>query len=152
MASVLGLAVADYAASKAALVSLNDSLRYELDKRYKTPNIRTTLVIAGHTHTRLFSRMNLPSPWYNRFFTPSLQPHAVAKAIIAAMDEQESQMVFLPFYTHFVRWTTILPSYLRDLFQWVSGADYAMMGFVKVSGRRPEEGELAMKTETQKSK
>ena len=119
---------------------MSESLRYELDKRYvlivqehensekqlctkyKTPNIRTTLVLSGHAMTLLFSRMSLPTSWFHQFFTPSLPPYAVAKAIIAAIDEQESRTIFLPFYTHFVRWVTILPSYLRDLFQWVSGS------------------------------
>ncbi|PAV21151.1 retinal short-chain dehydrogenase reductase [Pyrrhoderma noxium] len=94
VSSVLGLVgvaqMADYCASKAALVNLSESLRYELDKRYKTPNIRTTLVLPGHTMTPLFSRMSLPTSWFHQFFTPSLPPYAVAKAVIAAIDEQES--------------------------------------------------------------
>jgi len=144
VSSVMGLVgsaqISDYAASKAALVNLHESLRYELDKRYKTPKIRTTLVLAGHTMTPLFSRMSFPTAEWFKFLVPSLPPHAVAKAIIAALDEQESRTIYLPFFTHFVRWVGILPSYGRDFFQWLSGADYAMEGFVKVSGRRPEEG------------
>lgn len=128
--------LADYCASKAALVNLNESLRYELDKlyvsslarriptsddshRYKTPDIRTTIVLPGHTMTPMFSRMKLPSSWFHKFFAPSVPPYAVAKAVIAAIDEQDSGMIFLPFFAHFVRWVTILPSFLRDLFQTV---------------------------------
>ncbi|KAH8118472.1 retinal short-chain dehydrogenase/reductase [Phellopilus nigrolimitatus] len=146
LSSVLGLVgvaqMTDYSASKAALVNLSESLRYELDKRYKTPGIRTTLVLAGHTMTPMFSRMSLSTSWFHKFFTPSIPPYTIAKAVIAAIDEQESRTIFLPFYTHFVRWVTVLPSYIRDLFQWMSGADYAMEGFIKISGRRPEEGRL----------
>ncbi|TDL29814.1 retinal short-chain dehydrogenase/reductase [Rickenella mellea] len=146
VSSVMGLVGAaqltDYAASKAALVSLNDSLRYELDKRYNAPKIRTTLLLPGYIMTPLFSRVTLPSSWFHRFFAPALQPVAVAKAVIAALDEQESRTIFLPFYTNFVRWTALLPSYLRDYFQWLSGADFAMEGFVKVSGRRADEGPI----------
>lgn len=91
-----------------------------LTPRYKCPSIRTSVIIAGHTYTRMFSRMSLPSSWFHKFFTPSLQPHAIAKAVIVAIDEQQSRTIYLPFYTHFVRYTTLLPSYLRDLFQWVS--------------------------------
>lgn len=108
--------------------------------------------------------MGLSTSWFHKFFTPSIPPYTIAKAVIAAIDEQESRTIFLPFYTHFVRWVTVLPSYIRDLFQWVStlsrkfaaakfidemdrgrkmsGADYAMEGFIKISGRRPEEGRL----------
>lgn len=130
--------VADYAASKAALINLNESLRYELDKRcvsmppsrsphsdtpghsrYKTPKIRTTLLLPGHTLTPLFSRMSLPSAAWYKFLVPSLPPHAIAKAVIAALDEEESRTICMPFYSHFVRWVGVLPSYGRDFFQWV---------------------------------
>lgn len=145
VSSVMGLVgsaqISDYAASKAALVNLHESLRYELDKRYKTPKIRTTLVLPGHTMTPLFSRMSLPTAAWFKFLAPSLPPHTIAKAIIAALDEQESRTIYLPFFTNFVRLVEILPSFGRDFFQWLSGADYAMQGFVKVSGRRPEEGD-----------
>jgi hypothetical protein len=36
------------------------------------------------------------------------------------MDEQESRTIFMPFYTHFVRLTGIMPSWARDFCQWVS--------------------------------
>jgi len=144
VASVIGLVGAaqltDYCASKAALVSLHESLRYELDKRYKAPKIRTTLVLPGHIYTPLFSRINLPKSAFYRFTAPSVHPHQLAKAVIAAIDEQESRTIYMPFYTNFARLVGTLPSFARDFFQWLSGADYAMEGFVKVSGRRPEEG------------
>lgn len=143
--SVMGLVgsaqMTDYSASKAALVSLNESLRYELDKRHKTPAIRTTLVLPGHVFTPLFSRMPaLPNAWWFKFLAPSQPPYTIAKAVIAALDMQESRTVYLPFYTYVARWVWCLPSFGRDFFQWLSGADYAMEGFVKVSGRRADEG------------
>ncbi|KAF8529110.1 retinal short-chain dehydrogenase/reductase [Hysterangium stoloniferum] len=148
VSSVLGLVgvaqMTDYTASKAAVVKLHESLRYELDKRYHVPEIRTTLLLPGHVSTPLFSRMSLPSASWYKFFIPSLPPHSVAKAVIAALDSQQSGTILMPFYTHFVPWLGILPSYARDLFQWFSMADYAMMGFIKVSGRRAEEGEAPL--------
>lgn len=111
---------ADYCASKAALVSLHESLRYELDKRYLTPKIRTTLVLPGHTHTSLFSHTKLPKTAFHRFAAPSLHPHQLAKAVIAAIDQQESRTIYLPFYTNFARLVAALPSFGRDYFQWVS--------------------------------
>ncbi|EGO02038.1 hypothetical protein SERLA73DRAFT_177744 [Serpula lacrymans var. lacrymans S7.3] len=144
MSSVMGLVgsaqMTDYSASKAALVSLHESLRYELDKRYLAPGVRTTLVLPGHVHTPLFSTVRLPQNEFFKFFAPSVAPVTVVKAIITALDEKYSQVLHLPFYTHFAPILPMLPSYLRDFAQWFSGADYAMQGFSKVTGRRPDEG------------
>ncbi|KAB5590520.1 Short-chain dehydrogenase/reductase family protein [Ceratobasidium theobromae] len=147
VSSVMGLAGAaqmtDYCASKAALLGLHESLRYELDHVYNAPAVRTTLLCPGHVMTPLFSTVKFPSSWWYRFFAPSLAPHDVVKAMIAAMDEQESRTIFMPFYTHFVRLTGILPSWARDFCQWISQADYAMRDFVKVTGRRADEPPLS---------
>ena len=70
----------------------------------------------------MFSRMSLPSKWMNKFFTPSLPAYVVAKAVIAAIDDQESRIIYLPLYTQFVKYVTLLPSFLRDVFQTVSEA------------------------------
>ncbi|KAI0346839.1 retinal short-chain dehydrogenase/reductase [Trametopsis cervina] len=141
VAGLVGMArMTDYNASKAAIISLHESLRYELDHIYNTPAVRTTLVVAGHTFTRLFSTVKLPqSTWY-KFMVPSLPPVAIAKAVIAALDEQHSRTIYLPFYANFAPFLAIMPSFIRDFGQWLSGCDYAMDEFVKVSGRRPEEG------------
>jgi len=144
MSSIMGMVGAaqmtDYSASKAAVISLHESLRYELDKRYKCPKIRTTLVVPGHTLTPMFSTVQLPSWALYKFLVPSMSPVSVVKAIIAALDQQHSQTIMIPFYTQFVPYLEILPSFLRDFCQWLSGADDAMECFVKVSGRRPDEG------------
>jgi hypothetical protein len=94
------------------------------------------------------------------FFCPSLQPVTVIKKIIAALDDQHSQTILLPFYTNFIPYIGHLPSFLRDFVQWVSmqcylhniiwnhpgfqvsGADTAMGRFVKTSSRRPDEGPI----------
>jgi len=134
MGSVLGEVgvsqLSDYCASKAALISLNESLRYELDKRYKTPNVRTTLVLPGQIATSMFAGVSFAHSWM-KLVTPVLPAHAVAKAIIAAMDSQFSTTIRLPFYVHLTPWLRLTPSYIRDWFQWVSGADEGMKGFVK---------------------
>lgn len=144
VSSVMGLVgaaqISDYSASKAALVKLHESLRYELDKRYNAPLIRTTILFPGHVLTPMFSRMSLETAWWFKFLVPSVPPHTVAKAVIAAIDTEQSMTIYMPFYTNFVPWVSLLPSYGRDFFQWLSRADYSMQGFVKVSGRRPEEG------------
>jgi len=140
--SVMGLTgsaqMSDYSASKAATISLNESLRYELDNRYKCPKIRTTLVLPGHVSTSMFDTIALPSSSIYKFFFPSVQPVTVVKRIITALDEQHSQTIRLPLYTHFVPYLTHLPSFIRDMAQWVSGADHAMEHFVNASDRGAE--------------
>jgi len=152
VAGLVGIAqMTDYNASKAAIISLHESLRYELDKRYDAPQIRTSLVVPGHILTPLFSTIHLPSGWFFRFCFPSLEPVAVVKAIITVLDEQHSRTVYLPFYANFTPLLSLLPSYLRDLAQWITGADYAMDGFVKVSGRREDEGPVPSLSHRSKS-
>ncbi|EKM59280.1 uncharacterized protein PHACADRAFT_249667 [Phanerochaete carnosa HHB-10118-sp] len=144
MASVAGMVgmarMTDYCASKAALISLHESLRYELDHQYRAPGVRTTLVVSGRVLTRMFSTVRLSQNWLFKFFVPNLPPIAITKAVIAALDEQHSRTIYLPFYANFVPFVPLLPSFLRDFSQWLSGCDHAMEDFVKLSGRRPEEG------------
>jgi len=144
VSSVIGMVgvaqMTDYCASKAALISLHESLRYELDHKYNTPSIRTTLLVAGHIQTPLFGTIKLPGSWLYRFFVPSLAPVTVVKALITALDEQHSRTLYMPFYTTFVPLLQLCPSFVRDFAQWLSHADRGMREFVKLSGRRPEEG------------
>jgi len=140
VSSVMGIQgvsqMTDYAASKAALINLHGALRSELDKRYKCPGIRTTLVVPGHIYTPLFATLKQPP----QFFFPTLHPIAVVKRVIAALDETHSQTIYLPFYAHFSPLSQLLPGFFNDFFTWVSNADFAMVDFVKISGRRSEEG------------
>ena len=84
------------------------------------PSVRTTLVIAGHILSPLFSSVQDPTSFLYKFFFPSLAPVDVAKAVIAALDEQHSRVLYMPFYAHLVPFVHVLPSYVRDFAQWVS--------------------------------
>ncbi|WVQ73872.1 hypothetical protein IAR50_003453 [Cryptococcus sp. DSM 104548] len=145
ISSLLGIAGAaqmtDYCASKAALISLHQTLRFELDNRYKTPSIRTTLVLPAYTLTSLFDRVKLPSSRLFDFLCPPVQPHAIVKQIIKALDENESRVIRLPFYTNLARLSGegvgLVPAWMRDFVQWLSGADFAMKGY----GPSPDAGE-----------
>jgi len=95
--------------------------------RYNCPQIRTTLVCPGHVQTAMFSTVTFPSFPFFKFFCPSVQPVTVVKRIIAALDDQHSQTVLLPFYTNFIPYIGHLPSFLRDLVQWVSGRKISTM-------------------------
>ncbi|KAH0839835.1 retinal short-chain dehydrogenase reductase [Lanmaoa asiatica] len=147
LASVMGFVgsaqMSDYSASKAALLNMHESLRYELDKRYHSPGIRTTLVCPGHVRTPLFSTAAFPDNMFYRFFVPSLAPVTVVKAIIAALDSQESRMIHLPFYTYSALIMKLLPSFVRDLAQKLTYADYIMKDFTKVTAIREDEVNLS---------
>jgi hypothetical protein len=84
------------------------------------PQIRTTLVVAGHVLTPMFGAVRLPPYTLHKFCFPSIPPVTVVKRIITALDEQHSQVIMIPFYVHFAPFLTHLPSFLRDLAQWVS--------------------------------
>jgi all-trans-retinol dehydrogenase (NAD+) len=132
---------ADYCSSKAAVVHLHQSLRFELDNRYMSPRIRTTLLLPSFVTTNLFSQIQLPRSRLFRFFAPPLHPHQVVKAIISALDENESRVIRMPFYTETSRfWSVgvgIVPKWLVDLVQRLAGADHAMLGY----GPRPDAAE-----------
>ncbi|WVW79729.1 hypothetical protein I302_101699 [Kwoniella bestiolae CBS 10118] len=156
MSSVMGVVGAaqmtDYCASKAALISLNQSLRFELDNRYKTPNIRTTLLLPSFIQsTALFSKTVLPTSKLFNFFCPPLQSHQVVKLIIDNLDSRESAIIRLPFYTNLARIINdcvgVVPSWMRDLIQRVAGADHAMVEY----GPRPDAAQrLAMERESKR--
>jgi len=139
VSSAMGLVGAarmtDYNATKAALVNLNESLRYELDHVHHASSVRTTLVLAGYVNARMFARSGysklMANPVY-RFLVPPVQPHSVIKGIIAALDAHESREIALPFFVHLLRPAVALaPSWFRDLLQWISQADYVMDGFAR---------------------
>jgi len=131
--------MSDYSASKAAINSLHESLRYELDIRHKCPQIRTTLLAPGHIFTPMFRTLRFPDSSLWKFFFPSLQPITVVKRIIAALDEQHSQVIMIPFFTIAAPWLPVIPRFLRDFCTWIAQANYAMTDFVKISGKRPDE-------------
>jgi len=138
ISSVLGevgvAQLADYCASKAAIIALHESLRYELDKRYKAPKVRTSLVLLGHVSTSLFGHISFATSPMTRFLAPLLSTHSVVKYIIRAMDNQHSTTIRMPFYVSLTPVLRMLPSYLRDFFQWLSDADNAMLDFKEKDG------------------
>jgi len=129
IASVLGTIgcpqVADYSASKAAVTSLHEALRYELDARHGCPDIRTTLVSPGLLQTNLFASI---AP-QNQFFLPTVSPHDLVKKIIQALDTHESREIWEPLYTNYAWILRGLPSWMRDGAQCLTGAGRAMAPF-----------------------
>ena len=120
-----GVNLADYCASKAAVITMHDSLNFELKTHYHSSEIRTTLVLPSHVQTGLFSGIRFPS-WGGLFpfIAPSLEPEDVAEAIILKLDKRENGTLRLPLYSHLGRImglaAEIIPGWTRDLARWVS--------------------------------
>lgn len=124
---------ADYCASKSALLGMHDSLRFELDNRYDAKQVRMTLILPGHIHTPLFSKIRFPRAAIFRFFAPSLLPQTVVKNIIEALDAQENRVVRVPAYTHSARilslGSSLVPGFVRTFAQWITNADFSMEAY-----------------------
>jgi all-trans-retinol dehydrogenase (NAD+) len=92
--------------------------------RYRTPGIRTTLVLPAFIQTQLFDKISFPTNPLFRFLAPPVQPHTIVKAIIEALDAHESRTIRLPIYSNLARFMNpgvgLLPNWLIDLGQKVS--------------------------------
>ncbi|KDN48879.1 NAD(P)-binding protein [Tilletiaria anomala UBC 951] len=121
--------VADYAASKHALVGLHASLRRELDHGIvggkNACAVRTTLVTLGRVRTPLFARMRYGA--LAEFLAPTLNAADVARRIVEdALSRRRSCYMFMPWYSRFAPVLALMPSFVIDLAHWITGADHAM--------------------------
>ncbi|CAG8770909.1 6630_t:CDS:2, partial [Racocetra persica] len=127
IASALGFIgipqLADYCASKSALIGFHETLRRELDSRYDAKNIRTTLVCPGEIKTGMFEGVTVRLP----FFTPSMPALDVVKPIITALDKNEGQDIILPFYVNVLTLLRSLPSFIQDLIYKLNAGDRSML-------------------------
>lgn len=130
---LLELTLADYVATKHALVGLHESLRFELDAIHKTPFVRTTLVVPGQLReTNMFSGIQFNQ--FARFVAPPVSASCVADEIVSALEHQESRFIALPFYAKFAPLLRLLPSFLRDGIQLALGANHSMSTIAHKSG------------------
>ena len=67
----------------------------------------------------MFATVDLGRNWLCKFMMPALPPITVAKAVIAALDSQFSQDIYLPFYVNFAPYLPLVPSFIKDFIQWV---------------------------------
>ena len=97
-------------------------IRYELDKMYKTPKVRTSVAVIGHTSTGLFKEFHVTHA-YGRFLGPTCAPEEIAERMVDVMEIQESRYIFHPWVNYTAPLLKAMPSFLRDHMQWASGAD-----------------------------
>ena len=88
---------------------------------YKTPYVRTSIAMIGHTQTGLFDTFNVGP--LGRFLGPLLHPGDVADRIVDAFESQESKIILMPSMNHLSPFIKALPSFLRDIVQASAGGD-----------------------------
>ncbi|GAA97732.1 hypothetical protein E5Q_04411 [Mixia osmundae IAM 14324] len=127
--------LSDYCATKSALMGFHEALRDELDTRYGAPLVRTTFVAPGQTRTALFGSLSGHTglPYLGNFMFPWVGPHDVAKAIIEAINADESRYICIPFFSS-VSWILRgMPSFMQSLARWMSQSAPAMQHFAPAS-------------------
>ncbi|KAK9454292.1 hypothetical protein V1511DRAFT_489237 [Dipodascopsis uninucleata] len=107
---------AAYAASKSALLSLHESLTYEL---VDYSGIQTLIVIPGQMKTSMFQDIVPPL----QFFAPVVDPRDLAKQIIDSLELGRSGKLALPLYVNFMPIIRVLPPYMIKIFRSLSGMD-----------------------------
>ncbi|KTW32179.1 uncharacterized protein T551_00861 [Pneumocystis jirovecii RU7] len=113
-----------YCASKAALVSFHESLKYELF--YSNFNIQTTLVVPGQLNTPLFQDVETPS----RLLAPILDPIYVSEKIIKAIINNLSTEIYTPLYCSVLPVLRCMPIKFQKIFRHLSGIDKASRVFI----------------------
>ncbi|KAK1810203.1 hypothetical protein LTR12_015436 [Friedmanniomyces endolithicus] len=127
--------LADYTASKAALIALHASLRAELASPTApegAERIRTVLVTPGQLSTTLFAGVQTPSS----FLGPVVEVVELAGEIVRMVDAGESGEISMPLYARYIEWLHVLPAGLQRVVRKLSGMDRAMEGFR--GGRGPK--------------
>ncbi|KAH6633390.1 hypothetical protein C7974DRAFT_170488 [Boeremia exigua] len=113
LASFVALAGAvDYSATKAALLALHEGLTQELKHRYKTPQIKTTIVHPGWTKSALTAHEAIKAG-LNQVGARLLEPENVADAMVKQILAAKSgQIVLGPAITPKIR---ALPMWLQEI-------------------------------------
>ncbi|KAG4305098.1 hypothetical protein PORY_001268 [Pneumocystis oryctolagi] len=108
-----------YCASKTALVSFHESLKYEL--LHLNSNIKTTLVVPGQLNTTLFQNVKTPS----RLLAPVLDSVYVAEKIVKAIINNSSTEIYTPLYCLILPILRCMPAKFQKIFRHINGIDKA---------------------------
>jgi NAD(P)-dependent dehydrogenase (short-subunit alcohol dehydrogenase family) len=115
----------DYTASKAAVLSIHQTLLHELRKA-GDQKVKSLLVETGQLDTPLFASTSLP--FYARFFGPLLEAKDVAKEIVRTIEGGRGGVIRMPFYAKCMPFYGVLPGTLQLAVRWFSGIDGAISG------------------------
>ena len=114
--------LSSYAASKAALLALHQSLRAELAQMPDAEEIKTILVTPGQMGTKMFSGVKTPS----NFLGPVVSPAQIAKDIMNMVEKGESGEIAVPLYARYIQVLSVLPVGVQTLVRRWSGIDRAI--------------------------
>lgn len=123
--------LADYAASKAAVSALHNSVSMELRQQGLADRVKTILVETGQIDTDLFRDVETPS----NFFGPILDTREVAKEIVKLIDSGDAGLIRMPAYTRWIEWLAVLPVGLQRVVRWASGVDTALGKAARSTGK-----------------
>lgn len=130
IASVLGYMspakLSAYGASKSGLISLHESLTYEIGPPSVFPNgVKTLLICPGQLKTTMFRGVKTPSS----IFAPELDPEHVANVIFQAINKGKIGEIKLPFYGNFLPIFRSIPWPIVEIARKLSGIDKSMEKF-----------------------
>jgi all-trans-retinol dehydrogenase (NAD+) len=108
-----------YSASKAALISLNESLRLELTKRGAC-SVFTSVVCPGHITTTMFQNFK------SHPLVPSLSPQYVASRVVRCLETREEMVLVPASASLFLAIKSILPVALWDALGAAAGLSNTM--------------------------
>ncbi len=125
---LMGVAkLSDYAASKWAAIGFDESLRVELRKL--APEVRTTVVCPYFVNTGMFHGVRTRFS----FLLPILEPDAVVKKVVRAIERNKARVIMPPF-VRLVPAMRLLPVPMMDTIAGALGVNVSMDEFV---GRKP---------------
>lgn len=117
-----------YGASKSGLITLHESLNYELGPpTFNTCGVKTLLVCPGQLKTYLFGGVRTPST----LFAPELDPRYVANHVIRAVSYGCRGEVKLPFYGNVLPIFRSIPWPAVAILRYISGINNTMKKFVQ---------------------
>ncbi|CCH62149.1 hypothetical protein TBLA_0G02070 [Henningerozyma blattae CBS 6284] len=124
IASSLGILspskVSTYAASKASLIAMSNSLSHELmQDTVLKDRIRCLLVIVGQLNTTMFNGFEPP----RQFLAPVIDIKMLSTELIKCLEIGKRGELYLPFYSNFVYPLMFLPYSIQHFARWISQMD-----------------------------
>ena len=130
MASFVSIpGIADYAATKAGVLSFHEALRQEIVHAHKAPKVLTTIIHPNWTRTALIAK---EADQIEKAQGPLLTAAAVADAIVAPIFSARGSQVIIPNSLRPISTVKGWPNWMQDGLRGVLGRQSARDLLVKV--------------------